>query len=153
MTYCENHSKAGRRKKDDGQADLFATFIDIGQKAQNAVDGFSAADVAKGNKLRDKGIKRAADHADKVEENWQDQAYRIFSEYASGHNTFATEEVREFAHRLKGLADPPDARAWGAVARRAVVQGLISHDHFAESRNPKKHRCPLRVWRTQEKLL
>lgn len=109
---------------------------------------FTAGDIKRGEQLRDEGIQRASDHAEREREEWNDAAYEYFVEYATTHDQFATEDVREHALR-DGFEDAPDARAWGAVAARARREGLIIHSHFESARNAKKHRCPLRIWKTK----
>jgi len=99
-----------------------------------------------GERLRDEGIKRAIDHADRVEENWQGRAFSIFQSYARSHDTFATEDVRSYALET-GFPDAPDPRAWGAVAMKAVRSGLIKPSHFELAKGKSQHRTPIRVWK------
>lgn len=71
---------------------------------------------------RDDGIDRAGEHAGAV---WKRRATGYLLEYLATPfrcTIFLAEDVREFA---KGLEDPPDPRAWGAVFRDAARKGLI----------------------------
>lgn len=119
-------------------------------KNDNDDDQGKLFDDDEGSRRRDEGIERAKNHADRVQTEWSDDAYNYFVGYLRTHRLFSTEEVREYALR-NGFMDAPDGRAWGAIAVRARKAGLIVHDHFESARNIKKHRCPLRIWRSKVK--
>jgi hypothetical protein len=101
-------------------------------------------DVPRAKRLRDDGISRAARHAG---EQWQARAFDLFKQYALTHDVFMTEDVRAWAHARRLIVEPPDRRAWGAVAVRAKKLGVIAFDHIAQQRDPKSHRSPGHVWR------
>lgn len=73
---------------------------------------------------RDDGMTRAVQHADAVELFWSESAYAHLMDFCRTQKAFLTEEARQFAEG-RGLTNPPDSRAWGAVIRRAAKNGLI----------------------------
>ncbi len=91
----------------------------MGNHQQIAID-FDAALEA-----RDLGMQRSVDHANKVESEWSGQALGLlvaFAKYIA--RPFLIEEARTYAE-ANGLPQPPDARAWGAVTKRASVKRRI----------------------------
>lgn len=77
----------------------------------------------------DRGAERAASKADRAVHGWVDRAAEAVRDFVL-HNLagmtreFTIETVRVRAKDF-GLPDPPDARAWGHVTRRAVQLGYI----------------------------
>lgn len=67
----------------------------------------------------EQGIESSAEHANKVESEWTGQALGMLCAIGAEMPDFTVEEVREIAE-ARGLPDPPDKRAWGAVTRRAL---------------------------------
>jgi len=106
---------------------LTNTQLDIFESVNVAarLDLNSPSTERAGRQLRDEGIRKSKQHADAVEEGWHEIAYRVFEGYARTHQEFMTEDVRLFVRNHDVLGDPPDARAWGAVTRRAVRAGLV----------------------------
>jgi hypothetical protein len=103
-------------------------------------------DIFESNAARDKGIKKAVDHADDVNENWAEGAYQFLLKFLSIHiGSFMAEEVRSYA-ALMDFPLPPSARAWGGVIAKAAREGLIEGRGYAPVRNVKAHRTPARVW-------
>lgn len=97
-------------------------------------------------KARDSGIKRAIDHANDVTPTWGDIAYDFLCEWILQHDRpFQTCEARWAARGV--VPEPPDRRAWGHVATRAVKAGLIVSTGTAPDLDPKSHRSPCNVWR------
>ena len=102
-----------------------------------------------GQELRDKGIKKAVDHAGV---KWADEAYefllhkilymKLLPEYG---RTFMVEDVRRAA--IDVINDPPSNRAWGGVIRRAANAGLIEKVGIRQVTNPKAHCANANVWR------
>lgn len=99
-----------------------------------------------GRALRDEGINRAAEHAERVEPDWKDIAYDAFCRIARQHQEFTTEQAR---HLSRVVPDPPDKRAWGQVARRAVRAGIIEKAGYAVADDPKVHRNVVTLWRSR----
>lgn len=74
---------------------------------------------------RDLGVQRAADHANRVESEWTGQAIGFLTTFAHDiGRPFLIEEARAWAES-KGCPPPPDARAWGSVARRCAAKKRI----------------------------
>lgn len=97
--------------------------------------------------VTDAAIKQAADHADAVVAEWTNSAYDHLVRYARENRYFKTEDVRLAAHKA-GLPKPPDARAWGAVMRRAVAQNVVTKLGFGVSTEPQAHMRPAAVWQS-----
>jgi hypothetical protein len=103
---------------------------------------FSAATQA-----TNEGIQRAADNANRVHDNWTDKAYDYFKEFVKTRRKgerFMTEDVRKDAHTVVPI--PPTAKAWGAVIRRAVHDGIIIKVGYNQVKNIKAHKTPASVW-------
>ena len=98
-----------------------------------------------GGILASLGAERAADHADRKELLWSDRAYEIFMAVAMRGHAFQTEDARNAADAL-GLPKPPDTRAWGAVALRAIRAGRIKRVGYAPVSNAQSHSGPKSVW-------
>lgn len=103
-------------------------------------------DVPKGEKLREEGIKRAADHSGP---DWQGAAVewagRRIRAMEPG-TLFTMEEVRAHVYS-KGLPKPPDERSWGAVARKLVNLGLCKPEGYVQAKMAQAHRGPKRQYR------
>lgn len=99
------------------------------------------------NASADASMVLAASHADRVEENWSNDALELFNLYALQHpEGFLTEEVRAWAEKL-GFAPPPDNRAWGHVAKRASQAGRVVAAGFRKQRSTTCHGSPKTLWR------
>lgn len=71
------------------------------------------------------GIQRSVDHANRVESEWSGQALGLLVAFARQRGQpFLIEEARRWAES-NGLREPPDARSWGAVTRRASAKKRI----------------------------
>lgn len=78
----------------------------------------------------DQGIERAASHAERVLPGWCDRAAEAVRQALLRtrlDDTFTIEQLRGAIATadLLPLPDPPDARAWGHVTRRAVKLGYV----------------------------
>ena len=72
------------------------------------------------------GATRAADRAERQTPGWKDRAWAAFDAYCTGHSDgFTVEDVRTWAENLSLVESPPDARAWGQVALRAMREGIV----------------------------
>lgn len=101
-----------------------------------------------GEVLRDRGIKRAIDHAESVIPKWGDMALKCVSDYPG--KEFHTDEVRAWS-KGQELPEPTDKRAWGAVMTKAKRDGLIEFIDYRPVNNPKAHRRPMAYWRKAER--
>ena len=99
-----------------------------------------------GRALRDVGIEQAAEHAERVEPDWKDTAYDAFCAVARKHGEFTTEQARKLSRHVP---DPPDKRAWGHVAQRAVKAGIIERAGYVAADDPKVHRNVVTLWRSR----
>ena len=77
-------------------------------------------------------------HADCVSHAWSALAYQMLNHFmemnpVAARNGFLTELYLEFASS-RGLPEPPDRRAFGAVINRAVRNGLIVKSGYREDR-------------------
>lgn len=99
--------------------------------------------TAQGWKEAVKGAQRAANAAGA---SWQDEAYYATLLYItkySGGEKFTMEDVRQ----VMPVSDPPDNRAWGAIALRAYRDGLIKKAGYAKSKIKSNHAGPRSAWR------
>ena len=85
---------------------------------------------------------QAADHAGDV---WKQEAFACFVAYARTHKQFTTEDVRAFA---LGLGEPPDLRAWGAVALRAKRAKIIRAAGAVSAKARNVHGNLVTLWET-----
>lgn len=93
------------------------------------------------------GMERAVDHADAVEEDWSERAFKAFRRFAESNTMFMSEDVRVWAYQ-QGLTHPPDGRAWGSVAVRAQRERVIAVDHYANTKVKPAHATPRAVYRS-----
>ena len=98
-----------------------------------------------GELLRDDGIRRAVNHAERVEPDWAERAYFCVIQIARKGRPFTCEDVKIHAAICR-MPDPPDARAWGGILRHAAKQGLIRKVGWAASTSPVCHCRPMQVW-------
>lgn len=99
-----------------------------------------------GVELRDRGIKQATDHADRVEPGWSDRAFEFMVRFLNQHSgPFMAEDVRSFA-AIEDFELPPSNRAWGGVLVRAKNKKLIRYLGTRQVRNPKAHCANAALW-------
>lgn len=104
-------------------------------------------DIFKSCELRDQGIKRALDAAEKKDLSWGEIAYTFLIRYAERHKEFLAEDVRSASKYL--VPQPPSNRAWGSIFVKANKNGIIKADGFGFVKNPKAHRTPATKWRSK----
>lgn len=94
---------------------------------------------------RDAGIERAASHADRESEDWQQRAFEILRAFAvrRADAPWLCEDLVLYAASL--IEEPPTKRAWGAVVQRAQRSGLIERCGYALSNS--SNRSPMNLWR------
>ena len=97
-------------------------------------------------RLRDDGIKRAADHADEIVDSWTAKALEALRGIAPRFLVFTASTVRQRAH-MEGLPLPPDPRAWGSVFRGARKLGLIEFLRYVPDPDPSRHCGPTAEYR------
>lgn len=88
----------------------------------------------------------AANHAERESPGWKDLAFDAFVRYAklAAPNEFITKNAREHAERVWGVPLPPDPRAWGHIATRARVEGVVRFIKKIEA--PHVHGGKVSVW-------
>lgn len=93
------------------------------------------------------GMTLAASHADRTYEGWSDDALEFFRLFAHqrGGEFFMTEDVRAWAEKM-GFPPPPDNRAWGHVAKRAAMDGVVRRIGYDKQRSATCHGSPKTLW-------
>lgn len=83
-----------------------------------------AIDFDAAERRSETGMRRAAEHANRVLPNWTDRAVQALREFARGQTKpFTIEAAREAI--AGAIPEPPEARAWGAVTKTARALGYI----------------------------
>lgn len=121
--------------------------LPLGMRMDRVVADFSA-DLRAARSLRDDGMRRAAEHADRLEPEWTARAEAYIVEYARMHPVFSGEIVRRYAE-ASGLPSPPDPRAWGNAFKRAQRAAVITSAGYESSTQPQAHCRPVRIWRSR----
>ena len=85
----------------------------------------------------------AANHAG---EDWKEMAYDAFVSYARSHDKFTTEEIRQDNPELPS---PPDTRAWGAIARRAVADDIVRSAGWTRAKSRTVHGMVVTLWESK----
>lgn len=96
--------------------------------------------------LAEQAANAAAAHADRVHADWSDKAFAAFRAYASENQEFTTEDIIKAS---PSVPTPPDKRAWGQVARRAVRENVCISFGIGRSRLPHAHGRMITVWRSR----
>lgn len=91
-----------------------------------------------------KGAQRAADHAERVDDGWKERAYNAFVVYAALHDEFTTEDVRLYSHWIE---TPPDLRAWGHIALKAMRAGVVRKVGLGRSPRREAHQAFITIWK------
>lgn len=101
-------------------------------------------DLFTGEYLRDQGMSRAVEHADRVIESWSDKAYKYTVGYIQSHDKFMVEDIRQASRGV--ISEPPSIRAWGSIIVRAAKKGLVKRIGFQSVKNAKAHCANAAVW-------
>lgn len=104
---------------------------------------------ARAQRARDAGIAQAVQSADDASAGWSARASGMLDRFILESEPglqFTSEDVRKFASS-KGLPDPPHARAWGWVFRRAAWNGRVEKVGTAQSRAVHCHLAYVSLWR------
>lgn len=105
--------------------------------------------IAEGERLRDRGMQRAVDHADKETPQWSVKAYNLFLTWLKEgrpRKHFKGEDFRIYCELGELIEKPPSDRAYGSIMIRAAKAGLIKKIGHATTVNPKAHRCFCSLW-------
>ncbi len=98
-----------------------------------------------GKQLKEAGIKKATDTAERFHNDWSQQAHETLCQFIKRRKQFRTEEFREYAIS-KGLPVPPSLRAFGGVIGRARNANLIRHIDYVQVKNPRAHNANASLW-------
>lgn len=103
-------------------------------------------DISFARQARDKGIKQAVDHADRVHESWSDKVYALLKDFVKRYS--GPFQFEDFRISIAGLIpEPPHKRAYGAIAAKAARLGLITRVGYAPVKNVKAHMAFSTVWK------
>ena len=94
--------------------------------------------------LRDEGMTRVADKAERGSPGWGDLAYAFLCVYASRHREFFPFEVTA-AFENAGHVLPHDMRAFGAIYRKAIKHGMIKRG-TSIGQHPQRHASACISW-------
>lgn len=91
--------------------------------------------------LKNDGIKRAKNKADRENDGWSSKAYAFFIEYAkNSKEPFMTNDVIQAS--LNILPQPSNLKAWGCVPIKAMKEKLIIRIGYSGGKNPRHHSNP-----------
>lgn len=105
-----------------------------------------------GAKLRDEGMKKAEESAERKEFGWSDKAMIYVEKYCRMFDEFTGESVRIYAEAM-GIPEPPHKRAWGAIMLKAAKRGLIRKIGTQSVSNPKAHCAIATLWKANRRAL
>jgi hypothetical protein len=92
------------------------------------------------------GYEAAERAAKRAGDLWRERAWNALKHYAAAYDEFTTEAVRLASPEV---GEPPDRRAWGAIARRGLKEGLIEHHGLEHSSSPGTHGRLVIRWRSK----
>lgn len=98
--------------------------------------------------LKDDGLFRAVNNADNTIDKWSESAYAMFLDYLlmNSNIEFLAEDARVWCEQ-RGLATPPNKRAWGGIITKANNEGIIKFCGYGKTSNPQAHRAIAAIWR------
>lgn len=91
--------------------------------------------------LRDVGMTRAVEHANRVVPGWSDAALAYVKAYCLRTEGLFTAEMIVASYDAAGHIQPASTKAWGSVMQRAQREGLMVRKDF-EGRRAKGHASP-----------
>lgn len=90
--------------------------------------------------LRDEGIKRASENADKKIPDWNVKALEFLRKFAlRNKGKFKIEDIRKASKWI--VPEPPSSRAWGGIAVAAKNRKYIKHVGASTVKNKTAHQC------------
>ena len=98
-----------------------------------------------GDQLRDDGMKRSTDHANRKTPKWSDVAFDFLKAYIREHETFMAEDVRSASENV--VPAPPDNRAWGSIIVRARKEKLIVANGYGKQKQSNCHSGIATIWK------
>lgn len=96
---------------------------------------------------RDTGMALAVDKADRDQDGWSEDALFALERYLLAHpdGKFLAEDVRAWSEHMGFVEAPENARAWGAVFRKAANLKMIRKVGYAPSMS--SNLSPKCLWR------
>lgn len=105
--------------------------------------------IAEGERLKQEGLERAVDHAERVVPEWKEIAWDFFQKWLTRIPSglkFKMEDFRTWAE-CHDMPSPPSKRAIGFIPLKAVKEGLIKKCGLTSvTLNPKAHGCFCSQW-------
>lgn len=77
---------------------------------------------------------------------WKLLALEAMRQHALHNKYFTTEEVRR---ANPNMPEPPDKRAWGAIARLAKKEGLVQSDSWVRAESLTVHGMVVTLWESR----
>jgi hypothetical protein len=103
--------------------------------------------IPTGKELKRKGMKKALNHAEDINDGWSERALNFLEWYCKSHHRFSGEMVRIEA---KGnIPNPPSLRAWGSVLLSGCRRGWITQVGFVHVKNVKAHCANAALWESK----
>jgi hypothetical protein len=102
----------------------------------------------KGAQQAQEGMERAEAHAEAENPGWRtsaDTMLALYMKLEGAGATFTAVEAREWC-QTQGMPKSPDARAWGAVIRRAAANKRIVSRGFVPSPSSSANNGPRNLW-------
>lgn len=99
-----------------------------------------------GKELKQIGMQKALDNAERVNPGWKKRAYDFLCEYVKKNvGEFLAEDVREAS---KGIVpEAVNKRAWGGIFYKASFDGIICKVGYRNVKNAKAHATPATLWK------
>jgi hypothetical protein len=87
--------------------------------------------------LGQEGAELAAARANRAHADWSEKALVAWYDYARTHQRFTAEDVRLSC--LESVPPAPDNRAWGALPRVAIKQGMCKRIGITHAKSAHCH--------------
>jgi hypothetical protein len=105
--------------------------------------------IAEGERLKEEGLQRALDHAERVVPEWKERCWSLFLEWLdrmpTGHR-FLLEEFRLNVEAQNKIERPPSNRAYGFLSVKAAKAKLIFQCGTGKVLNPLAHKANAARW-------
>lgn len=103
-------------------------------------------DVTIARQIGHEAAELAADHAERIDPGWKDDAFKAVCAFAArqGGEPFLAEDARAFAVAI-GVCAPVEPRAWGNIITRAKREGFITPAGYAPAVSSRG--SPKVLWR------
>lgn len=100
-----------------------------------------------GAQLRDRGILKAAEHADFIQFDWNKKAFECFKQFLLTRAfPWACEDFRKWCQDYTDLPVPPSLRAFGGIIKRAACLKIIHKTGYTQVKNPRAHMANASLW-------